>query len=83
MTFHSMSNHVIAAEIGHRIAQLRLEKNLTQQQLADEIGVSRMSYGKIEKGTAKFVNIIAALRILDRLDLVEHFIPEMPFRNGN
>ncbi len=77
--FDSMSNQSIAAEIGHRLAQLRLEKNLTQQQLADEIGMSRMGYGKLEKGAGKFENIIAALRALDRLDLVEHFIPEIPF----
>lgn len=74
-----MSNQAIAAEVGHRIAQLRLEKNLTQQQLADEIGMSRMAYGKLEKGAGKFENIIAALRALDRLDIVEHFIPETPF----
>ena len=74
-----MSNQSVAAEVGHRIAQLRLEKNLTQQQLADEIGMSRMGYGKLEKGSGKFENIIAALRALDQLDLVEYFIPEMPF----
>lgn len=79
MNFNSMSNQSIASEIGYRIAQLRLEKNFTQQQLADEIGMSRMSYGKLEKGTGKFENIIAALRTLGRLDLVEHFIPEIPF----
>lgn len=79
MNFQSMSNQAIAAEVGHRIAQLRLENNLTQQQMADEIGMSRMGYGKLEKGAGKFENIIAALRALDRLDLVEHFIPEIPF----
>ena len=79
MSFQSMSNQAIAAEVGHRITQLRLEKNLTQQQMADEIGMSRMGYGKLEKGAGKFENIIATLRALDRLDLVEHFIPEMPF----
>lgn len=79
MIFDSMGNQAIAAEVGHRITQLRLERNLTQQQLADEIGLSRMAYGKLEKGAAKFENIIAVLRALDRLDLVEHFIPEMPF----
>mgnify|MGYP000049342609 FL=1 len=79
MNFQSMSNQAIAVEIGHRITQLRLEKNLTQQQLADEIGLSRMGYGQLEKGAGKFENIIAALRALDRLDLIENFIPETPF----
>ena len=79
MRFKSMSNQAIAVEIGHRITQLRLEKNLTQQQLADEIGLSRMGYGKLEKGAGKFENIIATLRVLDRLDLIENFIPEIDF----
>ena len=79
MDFNSMSNQAIAAEIGQRITQLRLEKNLTQQQVADEIGMSRMGYGKLEKGTGKFENMIATLRVLQRLDLIEYFIPEIPF----
>ena len=79
MNFSTMNNQAIAVEIGHRIVQLRLEKNLTQQQIADEIGMSRMGYAKLEKGAGKFENIIATLRVLDCLDLVEHFIPEVPF----
>jgi len=79
MDFNAMNNQAIAAEIGQRIAHLRLEKNLSQQQIADEIGMSRMAYGKIEKGAAKFENIIAALRALNQLNLVENFIPEATF----
>jgi len=74
-----MNNQAIAVEIGHRLAQLRLEKNLTQQQIADEIGMSRMGYANLEKGAGKFENIIAALRALGRLDLVENFIPDVTF----
>lgn len=79
MNFESMTNNTIAQEIGHRIEQLRLEKNITQQQLADEIGLSRVSYRKLEQGAAKFENIIATLRVLGRIDLVEKFVPETTF----
>jgi len=79
MNFDSMTNNAIAQEIGHRIEQLRLEKNITQQQLADEIGLSRVSYRKLAQGAAKFENIIAALRALGRLDLIEQFVPETSF----
>ena len=74
-----MTNKAISLEIGERIEQMRLEQNLTQQQLADEIGLSRPSYRKLEAGSAKFENIIATLRVLGRLDLIENFIPETPF----
>ena len=76
MLSQGMTNKAIAAEIGQRIDQLRLEQNLTQQQLADEIGISRVSYRKLVQGSAKFENIIAALRALHKLDLVEQFVPE-------
>ena len=74
-----MTDKSIAAQIGHRIEQLRLEQNLTQQQVADEIGLSRVSYRKLVSGAGKFENIIAVLRVLDRLDFVEQFVPETTF----
>jgi len=79
MNFESMTDQSIAAEIGHRIEQMRLEKNLTQQQVADEVGISRVSYRKLVSGAAKFENLIAVLRALGQLSLVEHFIPEVTF----
>ncbi len=79
MNFGSMTEQSIAAEIGRRIEQMRLEQNLTQQQVADEIGLSRVSYRKLVSGAAKFENIIAVLRVLGRLDLVEQFVPETTF----
>jgi len=79
MNFDSMTNSAIAQEIGRRIEQLRLEKNITQQELADEIGLSRVSYRKLTKGAAKFENIIAALRVLGRMDSIEQFVPETTF----
>ncbi len=79
MDFYSMTSQAIAQELGQRIEQLRLEQNRTQQQIADEVGLSRVSYRKLAKGKAKFENIISVLRVLGKLDLVEQFIPEVSF----
>jgi transcriptional regulator with XRE-family HTH domain len=79
MGFERMTDEAIAAEIGTRIEQLRLEKNLTQQQVADAVGLSRVSYGKLVRGQGKFANVIAVLRVLDQLTLVEQFVPEVGF----
>jgi len=79
MSIDSMTNQHIASEVGRRIEQMRLEQNLTQQQVADEIGLSRVSYRKLVGGAGKFENIIAALRALGQLDLVERFVPETTF----
>jgi putative transcriptional regulator len=66
MNFNSMTDEAIAAEIGQRIEQLRLERNLTQEQLAEAIGISRVSYRKLAAGEVKFINVIAALRATSR-----------------
>lgn len=36
--------------LGSRIKALRIAKNLTQEQVADQIGVSRQKYARIESG---------------------------------
>lgn len=37
--------------LGNRIKTLRIAKNLTQEQVAEQIGVGRQKYAKIERGT--------------------------------
>ncbi|MFV1985071.1 MAG: XRE family transcriptional regulator, partial [Thiohalomonadales bacterium] len=49
------------------------------QQVADEIGLSRVSYRKLVTGAGKFENIIAVLRVLGRLDLIEALVAETTF----
>jgi len=79
MNIDAMTNHSIAAEVGRRIERMRLEQNLTQQQVADEVGISRVSYRKLIGGAGKFENVIAVLRVLGNLDLVDKFVPESVF----
>jgi len=79
MNFEAMTDQAVAAEIGQRIDQLRLERNLTQQQLADAVGLSRVSYARLVAGQAKLKNVIAVLRALDQLVLVENFVPAVVF----
>ena len=79
MNVYSMTNQAIAANVGERIEQLRLEHNLTQQQLADEIGISRVSYRKLMSGATKFENIIAVLRVFNQLETIETLFPQSTF----
>ncbi|MFL0808837.1 MAG: helix-turn-helix transcriptional regulator [Agarilytica sp.] len=74
-----MTDEAVAAELGRRIEQLRLERNMTQQALADAVGLSRVTYGKLESGEAKLVNVISVLRALDQLPLLEKSFPETVF----
>ena len=74
-----MTDIAIAAELGHRLEQLRLEQNITQKTLADEIGITPKSYRQLVAGAGKLENLIAALRALNALHHLESFIPATPF----
>ncbi|TDR16780.1 helix-turn-helix transcriptional regulator [Marinicella litoralis] len=79
MNFNSMTDQAVAKELGRRIEQLRLERDLTQQAVADEVGLSRISYRRLEAGEAKLVNVVAVLRVFGQVSLLDHAIPDTVF----
>ena len=65
----------VLGELGNRLARSRLERNLTQQQLADEAGVSKRTVERLEAGETAtqlsgFIRVCRALGLLDRLDSI-------------
>lgn len=71
--------------LGGRIKALRSAKNLTQEQIADQIGVSRQKYARIESGTnnitlevlSKIANVLDVTvgditRVLDEAPVVAY-----------
>lgn len=54
--------------LGEAIRQLRTERDLTQAELADRAGVSRVWIGYVEQGTSKNVSMRLVMRVLDELD---------------
>lgn len=68
----------VLVEIGKRLAQTRLTLNLTQEQLADQAGVSKRSVERLESGAVAtqlsgFIRVCRVLNLLDRFDLL---VPE-------
>jgi len=46
------------SELGNNIRKLRKEKKLTQDELANQAGISRVTMGKIERGEFGSVSIV-------------------------
>ena len=67
----------LAKEVGQIIDNLRLHQNITQQDLANELGVTRTTYRQLVGGKAKLENVLGALRILGQQDVVEDFISQI------
>lgn len=72
-----LTDEAVLAELGSRLARTRLERNLTQRQLAEEAGVERKALQRIESGeSVRLVSLIRVLRALGLLDALDGLIPE-------
>ncbi|MGL4369161.1 MAG: helix-turn-helix domain-containing protein [Spirochaetota bacterium] len=70
-----MSDDLILLEIGSRIAQSRLNKNMTQKELAERAGISirtlaRMEAGEVSTQMESFIRVCRALGAVDRLNIL-------------
>jgi transcriptional regulator with XRE-family HTH domain len=71
------SDAVVLREVGQRLARTRLERNLSQEQLALESGVSKATIERLEAGApVKSTSLIRVLRSLGRLDTLDLLLPE-------
>lgn len=67
-----ITDDAVLSELGTRLASARLERNLTQQELADEAGVARTAVQHLEAGESvrltSFIRVLRALGLLEALD---------------
>jgi len=72
------TDEAVLAELGTRLARSRLERNLTQAQLAEQAGVSKRTVERLEAGAVaiQLSGFIRVCRVLDVLDRLETLISE-------
>lgn len=71
------SDKTILVELGRRLAQTRLDRNLSQEALAIEAGVSKATVERAEAGQpVKSTSLIRLLRALGRLEALDSLLPE-------
>ena len=74
-----LSDDAATEEIGHRITAARLERRMTQADLAAAAGVSKRTVERLEGGAStQLGNLIRCLRALGMLDGFERLLPETP-----
>jgi transcriptional regulator with XRE-family HTH domain len=68
-----LTDEAVLAELGERLARVRLERNISQSELGEQAGVGRTAVQRIEAGlpvmTTSLVRVLRALEILDALDV--------------
>ncbi len=78
----------ILKELGGRVARHRLNKNLTQEELARQAGIGSATLKRIEHGSAStqlgnFINILRALGLYQNLELLVPDVPPSPVQLAN
>jgi transcriptional regulator with XRE-family HTH domain len=72
-----LSDDVVLSEIGQRIAQRRINSQLTQAQLAKQAGVGKRTVERFENGeSTQMSSVIRIFRVLDLLPHLDRIIPE-------
>lgn len=76
----ALSDESLLKLLGERLARLRLARNLTQAQLAEQAGISVRTLQRLEQGEAAtqlsgFVRVCRVLGLIERFDML---IPELP-----
>ncbi len=74
--YTQLSDAAILTELGERLARQRIDRGLTQAQLAEQAGVSKRTVERIEAGAAtQLANLVRLLRVLDLLDNLGQLVP--------
>jgi putative transcriptional regulator len=72
----SPSDKAALAELGARLTRLRLDRNLSQDDLAREAGLSKRTLHRMEHGqSAQLTNWLRVLRALGLLGNLDQFLP--------
>ncbi|WP_078082889.1 helix-turn-helix transcriptional regulator [Microbulbifer mangrovi] len=78
MDYSQKSPAAIAEALGQRLKQARLNRDLTQIEVAERAGVSRKAVLNAEKGKAQLEVLVAILQALDLTAQLDSFLPPQP-----
>ncbi len=73
--WYSKSDKLIAEDIGKFVKHHRLQKNLTQTEVATKAKISRSTLSLLERGeTVTVVTLLQVLRVLEKLNVLDAFL---------
>jgi transcriptional regulator with XRE-family HTH domain len=75
--YSQMTDEAVLEGLGDRLSRFRLDRNLTQADLATEAGVHKNTVFRLEAGeSTQLRSLVRVLRVLGLLDRIETLIPE-------
>lgn len=78
MSIFEMTDQAILGDLGRRLQRRRLDRNLSQQDVADRAGLDRTTVGALEReGRATLLTFVQVLRAVGALDELNAFLPDL------
>lgn len=79
MSFQELTVEALLSEVGVRVRGARLSKNMSQEQLALESGLSRSTIKRLESGrdSVSLSNLLSVMQVLDMVDSFIEIFPEI------
>ncbi len=75
--FGQLTDQAVMERLGQRLSRARLDRNLTQADLATEAGVHKNTIFRLEAGgSTQLKNLVRVLRVLGLLDRLDAVVPE-------
>lgn len=72
-----LTDPAVLAELGRRMARIRLDLNITQGELARRAGVGKRTIERLEAGeSVQLTSFIRACRVLELMDAIDAMIAE-------
>ncbi len=75
-----MNNNIndLQTDLGHRVRQLRLSRNVDQRTAAERAGISLRALGKLENGRGSTLEtLLRTLKALDYVQGIENLAPQV------
>jgi transcriptional regulator with XRE-family HTH domain len=77
----TLSDAAVMGEIAHRLQRARLDRQMTQAELASAAGVARPTIERFEaSGAAQLATLVRVLRALGLMDRLDVVLPETTIR---
>lgn len=76
----AMSDLAVTKEIYERLEAYRQSKGLSQEALVENLGISRPTYARLQKGTCSLGTFISVLRELALLEGLDALVPSPSLR---
>jgi transcriptional regulator with XRE-family HTH domain len=71
--WHAMTDTVVVKTLCASFKQMRLNQNLSQEELAERCGLSRITISRMESGQAiNLLTMVQIMRALGKLDLLNY-----------